>query len=146
MTKNTEIFVLNQDEVMAITGARHGNPHHILGMHACLADVYVNAFLPDAAEVYVVDEKDQTEYPMHVEYADGFFTVKIENRQPFAYLLKIVRKVWDADGEEADEVSLIKDAYSFSYSADLEKVMQVVNGEDDVESGFRIKELFGPES
>ncbi len=52
------------------------------------------------------------------------------------------RKVWDADGEEADEVSLIKDAYSFSYSADLEKVMQVVNGEDDVESGFRIKELF----
>ena len=24
MTKNTEIFVLNQDEVMAITGARHG--------------------------------------------------------------------------------------------------------------------------
>ena len=75
MTKNTEIFVLNQDEVMAITGARHGNPHHILGMHACLADVYVNAFLPDAAEVYVVDEKDQTEYPMHVEYADGFFTV-----------------------------------------------------------------------
>ena len=49
MTKNTEIFVLNQDEVMAITGARHGNPHHILGMHACLADVYVNAFLPDAA-------------------------------------------------------------------------------------------------
>lgn len=143
MTKNTEIFVLNQDEVMAITGARHGNPHHILGMHACLADVYVNAFLPDAAEVYVVDEKDQTEYPMHVEYADGFFTVKIENRQPFAYLLKIVRKVWDADGEEADEVSLIKDAYSFFYSADLEKVMQVVNGEDDVESGFRIKELFG---
>ena len=143
MTKNTEIFVLNQDEVMAITGARHGNPHHILGMHACLADVYVNAFLPDAAEVYVVDEKDQTEYSMHVEYADGFFTVKIENRQPFAYLLKIVRKVWDADGEESDEVSLIKDAYSFSYSADLEKVMQVVNGEDDVESGFRIKELFG---
>lgn len=57
MTKNTEIFVLNQDEVMAITGARHGDPHHILGMHVCLADVYVNAFLPDAAEVYVVDEK-----------------------------------------------------------------------------------------
>ena len=51
MTKNTEIFVLNQDEVMAITGARHGDPHHILGMHVCLADVYVNAFLPDAAEV-----------------------------------------------------------------------------------------------
>mgnify|MGYP003184919155 FL=1 len=94
MTKNTEIFVLNQDEVMAITGARHGDPHHILGMHVCLADVYVNAFLPDAAEVYVVDEKNQTEYPMHVEYADGFFTVKLENKKPFAYQLKIVRKVF----------------------------------------------------
>ena len=56
MTKNTEIFVLIQDEVMAISGARHGDPHDILGMHVCLADVYVNSFLPDAAEVFVVDD------------------------------------------------------------------------------------------
>ena len=98
MTKNTDIFYLNQEEVLAITGARHGNPHHILGMHVCLSDVYVNAYLPDASEVYVIDAEDKTEYPMHIEYAEGFFTVKIENRKAFPYLLKIVRKVWDAEG------------------------------------------------
>lgn len=143
MTKNTDIFYLNQEEVLAITGARHGNPHHILGMHVCLSDVYVNAYLPDASEVYVIDAEDKTEYPMHVEYAEGFFTVKIENRKAFPYLLKIVRKVWDAEGNETDEITIRKDAYSFGYSADLNKVMQVVNGEDDVEAGFRVKELFG---
>ena len=41
-----EIFVLKSDEVAAITRGTHGNPHHILGMHQCLNDCYVNAYLP----------------------------------------------------------------------------------------------------
>ena len=43
-----EIFVLKSDEVAAITRGTHGNPHHILGMHQCLNDCYVNAYLPRA--------------------------------------------------------------------------------------------------
>ncbi len=144
MTDN--IFVLNQDEVMAILGANHGNPHHILGMHPCLNDVYVNAFIPDASEVYVVDMETNAEYPMHAEYTDEFFTVKIENMEPFPYKLKIVKKVWNEDGEEDDLVSIVRDTYSFGYSVDLEKVMMVVNGQDDLESGFKAKELFGARS
>ncbi len=141
MTEN--IFVLNQEEISAITSASHGNPHHILGMHACLNDVYVNAFLPEASEVFVVDKASKTEYPMHVEYADGFFTVKLSDKKTFPYELKIIKKVWDENGNEVSEISIKSDPYSFGYSADLEKVMMVVNGQDDLESGFKAKELFG---
>jgi hypothetical protein len=49
-----EIFVLKSDEVAAITRGTHGNPHHILGMHQCLNDCYVNAYLPRATAAFVL--------------------------------------------------------------------------------------------
>lgn len=57
-----DIFVLKSDEIASITRATHGNPHHILGMHKCLKDCYVNAYLPGAASVSVMD--GEQEYPM----------------------------------------------------------------------------------
>lgn len=127
-----EIFVLKSDEISAITRAVHGNPHHILGMHTCLSDCCVNAYVPWADAVSVMDG-DQ-EYPMNEVGAHGFFTVRIPNRERFAYRLKI-----SADGDE----KLINDPYSYGYSVDLESVMQVVEGDDNIESGFHVKDLFG---
>lgn len=136
------IFVLKPEEIAAITGGNHGNPHHILGMHSCLKDVYVNVYLPGAAKVSVISRLDDTEYPMEEIYAEGFFTVKIENSECFPYELKVTRKVWGDEGE-IDDVKLVKDPYSFDISVSLNDVMAVVTGNDDVESGFHVKELFG---
>ena len=52
-----EIFVLKSDEVAAITRGTHGNPHHILGMHQCLNDCYVNAYLPRATAAVCSQDK-----------------------------------------------------------------------------------------
>lgn len=71
-----DIFVLKSDEIASITRATHGNPHHILGMHKCLKDCYVNAYLPGAASVSVMD--GEQEYPMKEIGSQGFFTVRIK--------------------------------------------------------------------
>lgn len=143
MSQKKEIFVLNNDEVKAIVDARHGNPHHILGMHVCLNDIFVNAFLPDAESVFVVNRTDETEYEMKKIDANGFFSVKLENCSPFPYQFKTIKSVWGDDGSEQKVEAVFWDAYSYGCSADLDKVMQVVNGEDDIESGFQVKEVFG---
>ncbi len=135
-----DIFVLKADEIASITRATHGNPHHILGMHACLADCYVNAYLPGADAVSVVD--GETEYQMHETGTQGFFSVKIEGREPFAYKLKITKKIWGESGE-VDDTQIVYDPYSFGYSVDPAMVMKVVDGDDDIQSGFHVKELFG---
>ena len=40
------VFAINWMEVEALTKAEHDNPHHILGIHECIDDVFVNVFLP----------------------------------------------------------------------------------------------------
>ena len=98
------IFVLKSDEVASITRATHGNPHHILGMHPCLKDCYVNAYLPGVSAVAVVD--GEQEYPMQEIGTQGFFSVKITDREPFSYRLKVTRKIWGESGEE-DETKTV---------------------------------------
>ena len=48
MTRRKAVFAINWMEVEALTQARHDNPHHILGIHECIDDVFVNVYLPDA--------------------------------------------------------------------------------------------------
>lgn len=96
-----EIFVLKSDEVAAITRGTHGNPHHILGMHQCLNDCYVNAYLPRATAAFVLRINEETgepifKYPMTEIGSQGFFTVKIEDSGAFAY--KLI-----TEGEQAAE-------------------------------------------
>ena len=38
------VFAINWMEVDALVHARHENPHHILGMHECIDDVYINIY------------------------------------------------------------------------------------------------------
>lgn len=133
-----EIFVLKSDEVVAITRGTHGNPHHILGMHQCLNDCYVNAYLPRATAAFVLRINEETgepifKYPMTEIGSQGFFTVKIEDSGAFAY--KLI-----TEGEQAAE---FYDPYSFGYSVDPVNVMKVVNGDDGILSDFHVKDLFG---
>jgi 1,4-alpha-glucan branching enzyme len=136
------IFVLKSDEVMAITNATHGNPHHILGMHTCLKDCFVNAYQPEAVSVSVIRCQDGEEYPMEESYARGFFTVKIKDTEAFTYRLKVTTKKWGDEGE-VDEVKEIYDPYSFECTLPMEKALMVATGEDDIEQGFHVKDIFG---
>lgn len=51
MSKRKAIFAINWMEVDALVQGIHNNPHHILGMHECIDDLYINAYLPGAKVV-----------------------------------------------------------------------------------------------
>ncbi len=136
------IFVINQEEVSALVSGRHGNPHHLLGMHTCLSDLVVNVYAPEADTVAILDKKGK-EFTMEEAYAKGFYTVTIPNTKEFAYQVKTTRVVWDENGTSSAVTDVTPDPYNFGYSVDLEKVMAVVNGADDFASGFKAKDLFG---
>ena len=62
MKHRQNVFAINWMEVEALVNAKHDNPHHILGIHECLNDVYVNVFIPDAKVVKIVDIETGKEY------------------------------------------------------------------------------------
>ena len=41
MAGRKAVFAINWMEVEALTKAKHDNPHHILGIHECIDDVFV---------------------------------------------------------------------------------------------------------
>ena len=89
MSKRKEVFAINWMEAQALVEARHDNPHHILGIHECLDDVYINVYMPNARSVSAVDTLTKKKYPLLSERIDGFFSVKIKNTKKFIYTLKV---------------------------------------------------------
>ena len=88
-SKRRAVFAINWMEVEALVNARHDNPHHILGIHECLDDVYVNAFIPGAKVVTVIDKKDKKRYSLISERYEGFFSICIKDKKSFVYELDI---------------------------------------------------------
>lgn len=88
-SKRRAVFAINWMEVQALVNARHDNPHHILGIHECLDDVYVNAFIPGAKVVTVIDKKDKKRYSLISERYEGLFSICIKDKKSFDYELDI---------------------------------------------------------
>ena len=42
MKRRQNVFAINWMEVEALTKAKHDNPHHILGIHECIDDVFLS--------------------------------------------------------------------------------------------------------
>ena len=55
MSNRKAVFAINWMEVDALVQGVHNNPHHILGMHECIDDVYINAYLPGAKVVNAIE-------------------------------------------------------------------------------------------
>ena len=89
MSKRKEVFAVNWMEVDALAKGKHNNPHHILGMHECLDDVFINAFLPGAKVVTAIDTSTKKKYTMVSERVPGFFSVVIKNKTRFDYKLNV---------------------------------------------------------
>lgn len=96
MTRRKEVFAINWMEVEALAGARHDNPHHILGMHECIDDVFVNVYLPGAKVVKIKDLSDKKTYSLVSERYEGFFSIVIKDKKRFDY--QIIARF--ADGRE----------------------------------------------
>ena len=88
-SKRRAVFAINWMEVEALVNARHDNPHHILGIHECLDDVYVNAFIPGAKVVTVINKKNKKRYSLISERYEGFFSICIKDKKSFDYELDI---------------------------------------------------------
>ena len=89
MAQRKEIFAINWMEVDALVQGRHNNPHHILGMHECLEDVYINAYLPGAKVVSAIDVATKKKYTLVSERVEGFFSVVIKDKERFDYKLSV---------------------------------------------------------
>lgn len=89
MKHRQNVFAINWMEVEALVNAKHDNPHHILGIHECLNDVYVNVFIPDAKVVKIVDIETGKEYALVSDRVKGFYSVKIKDKGRFDYKVRV---------------------------------------------------------
>ena len=89
MSKRKAIFAINCMEVDALVQGIHNNPHHILGMHECIDDLYINAYLPGAKVVNAIEVSTKKKYTLVSERVPGFFSVVIKDKKPFEYKLNV---------------------------------------------------------
>ena len=82
------VFAINWMEVDALVHARHENPHHILGMHECIDDVYINIYLPDAKVVKVKNLETRKSFSLVSDRVKGFFSVVLKDTKTFPYEVK----------------------------------------------------------
>ena len=89
MSKRKAVFAINWMEVDALVQGIHNNPHHILGMHECIDDLYINAYLPGAKVVNAIEVSTRKKYTLVSERGPGFFSVVIKDKKPFEYKLNV---------------------------------------------------------
>ncbi|MBQ6231061.1 MAG: 1,4-alpha-glucan branching protein GlgB [Eubacterium sp.] len=105
VSKRRAVFAINWMEVEALVNAKHDNPHHILGIHECIDDVFVNAYIPGARIVTAIDTETKKNYSLVSERYEGFFSICIKDKKSFDYVL-------DVKYEDGTEEKLI-DPYIF---------------------------------
>ena len=88
MAGRKAVFAINWMEVDALVHARHENPHHILGMHECIDDVYINVYLPDAKIVKIKNLNTKKNHTLVSERVKGFFSVMLKDTKSFPYEVK----------------------------------------------------------
>ncbi|MBD5097571.1 MAG: 1,4-alpha-glucan branching protein GlgB [Lachnospiraceae bacterium] len=130
MPKRKEVFAINWMEVEALANGRHNNPHHILGMHECIDDVYINAYVPGAKVVTAIDSATDKRYTLVSDRVPGFYSVVIKNKKSFDYVL-------DVKFDNGEEITYI-DPYIFEPVLDPIDISLFNEGEH-----YRIYEKMG---
>src|SRR3990172_268082 len=99
-------MTMQKDDVRRIVEGTHHEAFSVLGMHTSDEGrgVKVRAFLPEAAEAWVVDERTGKTYPMEKVHKKGFFRAAI-SIMAFPYRLRIKT--------EEGEIAEFRDPYSF---------------------------------
>ena len=87
---------VSEEDVRKIIHTEHHDPFGVLGIHEVelygAQAVAIRAFLPEAAEAFVVDLEEPTKiYPMTRTHPDGFFEVMLcDKKESFPYQLEQV--------------------------------------------------------
>lgn len=97
-----------KEDIKLIVDGVHGDPFSVLGMHVVgegdEKGLEVRAFLPEAAEAWVINERTKKAYAMEKVHKKGFYSVHITG-ETFSYRIGIE----SSEGE----ISEIVDPYSF---------------------------------
>lgn len=98
-----------RENIRKIINSSHPDPFSVLGLHVVSdsegTHVEIRAFLPEASEAWVIDERDSSRHRMENLHRFDFFTVNIPGKKPFPYRLSIRRH----DGTEQE----FPDPYAF---------------------------------
>lgn len=89
MANKKPVFAINWTEVESLVSGCHDNPHHILGMHETTDGVYINAYIPGAKSVTAVCKNTKTTYKLVSDRVNGFYSIKIPDRQSFVYYFEV---------------------------------------------------------
>jgi len=94
-----------KENIKRIVDGKHGDPFFVLGMHVGEKNIEVRAFLPEADEAWVINERTQKSYPMDKIHKTGFYVAEFHHKDTFPYRIKI--KTYEGEKSE------FKDPYSF---------------------------------
>lgn len=96
---------LSEETIAALVGGYHGDPFNVLGPHQTQNGLIINAFLPFAAQVEVIDLENDTVAQMIRLHDDGLFQALLPmRREAFSYRFRAVT--------DAGETLLIEDPYA----------------------------------
>lgn len=97
--------LMNWPKIEEIIYSECDNPHELLGPHAVGSQTLVQAYFPQAKEVYVILEDTEEKVSMDLADDDGFFAQLLPGKSIGAYHYEVV------DGE--GQTRKVKDAYAF---------------------------------
>ncbi len=98
--KSSAGWRLGDDDVAALSEARHGNPFAVLGPHAVPGGLVIRAFAPDAATLQVRDGDGAVIATLDRRHPDGLFEGLAKGRKPgLSYRLHAANAggKWDFD-------------------------------------------------
>jgi 1,4-alpha-glucan branching enzyme len=98
-----------RENIRKIVHNSHSTPFSLLGMHLVgsgeESHIEINAYLPEAKESWIIDERDSSRHRMENLHRYDFFTLKTRDKAPFPYRIALTRH----DGVARE----FKDPYSF---------------------------------
>ncbi|MDO9598204.1 MAG: 1,4-alpha-glucan branching enzyme, partial [Azoarcus sp.] len=95
----------------ALTGAVHGNPFEVLGMHRAGKAIVVRALLPGALKVEVLDVRRRRIAALAPQDGSSLFTAVMPRRcNPFAYRLRVQ---WGGADASPGDTTELEDPYRF---------------------------------
>ncbi len=99
-----------KEDIKLIVSGNHGDPFSVLGMHLTKErgkkSLEVRAFLPEAVEAWVIDDKTENEYLMEKIHRKGFYITELPKKGIFPYKIRI--------RTDQGKISEFKDPYSFN--------------------------------
>ncbi|SFR69045.1 1,4-alpha-glucan branching enzyme [Anaeromicropila populeti] len=112
--------LMNWEKVESIVYADTDHPDECLGAFLLKEGILIQAFFPDAKEVYVVPAGKEKKYKMEMVDENGFFAVLVARKKLFSYSYRVVYQ----DGVERT----VEDPYRFKPTITSQDLLRFAGG------------------